>query len=359
VDEHGATIDGHHRLRAVAELRAEGHAVDYPSVVRTGLTDAEKRARVRTLNLARRQLTPEQKRAVVADQLRESPEWGDRALGRLLGVSHHTAASVRAELEASGQIAQIAARQVERGGTAYLQAPKRGPSIIATTTREARRAVRLANQAVSLPRDAPLTLSQARDAVRLVEQQRRVAALAVPGAFPPGRYPILYADPPWRFEDATPPNRQVENQYPTMPLDAICGLTDAAGRTVAELAAPDAVLFLWSPVAKLAEALAVLAAWGFSYRTALVWEKEQVGLGHYVRQRYELLLLGRRGAFPAPAEPGRPDAKIVAPRGRHSEKPAIVYDLIERMYPGVGPRVELFARTARPGWARWGGEAPA
>jgi N6-adenosine-specific RNA methylase IME4 len=193
---------------------------------------------------------------------------------------------------------------------------------------------------------------------RRAAQAARIAAFADPGAFPAGRYSIVYADPPWRYEDPEAPNRRIENHYPTLALDAICAFTDAAGRPVADLAAPDAVLFLWSPVPKLAEAMTVLDAWGFVYRTALFWEKDGLGMGHYVRQRYEALLIGRRGAFPVPAEPDRPDAKIAAPRGRHSEKPAIVYEVIARMYPGVA-RLELFARARRPGWDAWGNEVPA
>ena len=94
-----------------------------------------------------------------------------------------------------------------------------------------------------------------------------------------------------------------------------------------------------------------MAAWGFEYRTALVWVKDQIGMGYHVRQRHELLRIGKRGELPVPAPADRPDSVIAAPRGRHSEKPEIVYALIERMYPHLA-RVELFARRRRPDWQR-------
>jgi N6-adenosine-specific RNA methylase IME4 len=106
----------------------------------------------------------------------------------------------------------------------------------------------------------------------------------------------------------------------------------------------------------LAEALSVLAAWSFNYRTCLVWVKPTIGAGYYVRSRHELLLVAMRGNLPAPAESTRPDSVIEAPRGAHSEKPSVVLDLIDAAYPGL-PKVELFSRQPRPGWAAWGDQA--
>ncbi len=116
-------------------------------------------------------------------------------------------------------------------------------------------------------------------------------------------------------------------------------------------------LFLWAPNPELEEALAVLGAWGFTYRTNLVWVKQTLGMGYYARQRHETLLVGRRGEMPVPLEANRPDSVIEAARGEHSRKPEVVYALIERMYPSAR-KVELFARWRRPGWDAWGAEAP-
>jgi N6-adenosine-specific RNA methylase IME4 len=192
---------------------------------------------------------------------------------------------------------------------------------------------------------------------RRAQQHARIAALAAPGRFPAGRYPIILADPPWQLEDRGTPGRRIENHYATLPYEAICAFTDPAGRPVADLAA--AVLYLWTFGPKMEEAMAVIRAWGFTYRTDRCWPKSSIGTGQWVRRQHETLLITRRGAFPVPAEANRPSSVIVGPRGRHSEKPDIVYEDIDRTYPGVGPRLELFARTRRPGWDAWGNEVPA
>jgi N6-adenosine-specific RNA methylase IME4 len=124
-------------------------------------------------------------------------------------------------------------------------------------------------------------------------------------------------------------------------------------------AVDDAVLFLWAVASKLPEALEVMKAWDFEYKTCLTWVKDWIGLGTWVRHRHELLLLGRRGNYPPPEPEDRPDSVIEAPRGRHSEKPACVYELIERAYPHAS-KLELFARgVPRNGWSAWGNEVEA
>jgi N6-adenosine-specific RNA methylase IME4 len=134
-------------------------------------------------------------------------------------------------------------------------------------------------------------------------------------------------------------------------LPEICALP------VADIAADDALLFLWSPAPMLAQALEVVDAWGFTYRTALTWWKQgSFGMGHYARIETEHLLIARRGDMPPPAPPNRPRSMIIAKPGRHSEKPAEAYGIIESAYPGMG-KIELFARSARDGWDAWGNQA--
>ena len=99
----------------------------------------------------------------------------------------------------------------------------------------------------------------------------------------------------------------------------------------------------------------VIEAWGFDYRTCAAWVKDKIGTGIYVRQRHEYLLLGKRGKPITPLPGTQPDSVIEAPRGKHSEKPVQGYELIERMYPGL-PKIELFSRSARDGWASHGNE---
>lgn len=134
-------------------------------------------------------------------------------------------------------------------------------------------------------------------------------------------------------------------------------LADICAMPVSEIAAPDSVLFLWATSPKLAEAMQVVSSWGFDYRTSMVWTKPQLGLGYYARIQHELLLIATRGNPGTPTPPNRPRSVQHFPRGKHSQKPDLFYDLIERMYPAP-TKLELFARRARPGWMAWGNEAP-
>jgi N6-adenosine-specific RNA methylase IME4 len=180
-----------------------------------------------------------------------------------------------------------------------------------------------------------------------LRRELRQRHIGVAPVLPPGQFSVLYCDPPWRYEHAPTESRAVENHYPTLELDAIKELEIPA--------ADDAVLFLWATSPKLAEAMEVIDAWGFDYRTCMVWAKDRIGMGYYARQQHELLLIARRGELPVPAETDRPASVVHAPRGKHSEKPPVFYELIERMYPNH-PRVELFARVSRAGWESWGNE---
>jgi N6-adenosine-specific RNA methylase IME4 len=165
-----------------------------------------------------------------------------------------------------------------------------------------------------------------------------------------GPFDVLYVDPPWRYEHSQTDSRRIENHYPTMELTEICDLDIPA------IAAPDCVLFCWATSPKLAEALQVLTAWGFNYRTCAVWVKDQIGMGYYWRQRHELLLLATRGTPASPDPSDRPDSVIQAPRQEHSAKPEQVYAMIEAMFPRAR-RAELFAReSGRKGWSSWGNE---
>jgi N6-adenosine-specific RNA methylase IME4 len=166
---------------------------------------------------------------------------------------------------------------------------------------------------------------------------------------PEGVYDVIYADPPWKYEFSLSSRGDPEKHYPVMELDQICRLKIPS--------ADDSVLFLWATAPKLSEALIVMDAWGFEYRTNLVWIKDRMGTGFYFRGQHEHLLVGKKGDMPAPPEEARIPSVFEAPRRGHSEKPEIVYDIIERMYPN-GRYLELFARNNhRIGWTVWGDEA--
>lgn len=190
------------------------------------------------------------------------------------------------------------------------------------------------------------------DAVRQIKRADRIEKIVQKTAEPLdgiGVFPVIYADPPWEYEHPISDSRRIENQYPTMSLDAIMSLP------VNDIAADDAILFLWATTPLLRKGLLVMQAWGFDYRTSMVWVKPSIGPGQWVRQRHEYLLIGVRGDIPTPKGEDKPDSVIEAPREEHSKKPEIVYDIIERMYPEL-PKVELFSRRKRENWAAWGNE---
>ena len=188
--------------------------------------------------------------------------------------------------------------------------------------------------------------------LRAGERARRDVKLdAQTSPWAEGRYPVIYADPPWRYDNHPTGDRIVENHYPTMPIEEICALP------VSGIATDDAVLYLWATSPLLPYAFQVIEAWGFEYRSSMVWVKPSIGLGYWARTRHELLLIAKRGNFSPPAPADRPDSVVFAPRGRHSAKPHVLYEIIERSHPGL-PKIELFCRTPRKGWAVWGNEVP-
>jgi len=161
-------------------------------------------------------------------------------------------------------------------------------------------------------------------------------------------YSIIYADPPWRYEYPISTSRKVEQQYPTMDL-----------KDIKELQIPcdgNALLFLWATAPKLTEALEVMDAWGFIYRTNAIWDKEKIGMGYWFRGQHELLLVGVKGDFPPPNAKQRVSSVFRIPRTKHSEKPKEIRDLITKWYPN-NRKIELFAREKIPGWEVWGNES--
>ncbi len=174
------------------------------------------------------------------------------------------------------------------------------------------------------------------------------------------KFNTVLADPPWQFQNRTgkmAPEHKRLNRYGTMTLDDICALP------VADACADPAHLYLWVPNALLPEGLRVLAAWGFAYKTNIVWHKVRKdggpdgrGVGFYFRNTTELLLFGVRGKDARTLAPGRRQVNIVKSMKReHSRKPDEQYQIIEAC--SCGPFLEMFARGPRNGWAGWGNQA--
>ncbi|SRR5579875_2641007 len=157
-------------------------------------------------------------------------------------------------------------------------------------------------------------------------------------------YRTILADPPWNIVQTG--HRGAEGHYPLMDVPAICSLQ------VGRLCTDDAHLWLWVTNASLHAGKSVMEAWGFTYRSCLTWIKPRFGLGQYLRNQTEHLLLGTKGK--APVLFRSQGTWFYAPVQEHSHKPEEQYAIIERCSPG--PYLELFARRKRPGWDVWGNQ---
>ena len=174
------------------------------------------------------------------------------------------------------------------------------------------------------------------------------------------KYSTIYADPPWRFQNRSgkvAPEHKRLNRYETMSLEDIKKLP------VSEIAAEKSHLYLWVPNALLPDGLAVMEAWGFEYKSNLIWEKVRKdgepdgrGVGFYFRNVTEILLFGVKGNKNRTLDPARSQVNLIRTMKReHSRKPDEMVDLIERCSPG--PYLEMFSRGDREGWDMCGNQA--
>ncbi|MCI8423995.1 MAG: S-adenosylmethionine-binding protein [Lawsonibacter sp.] len=174
------------------------------------------------------------------------------------------------------------------------------------------------------------------------------------------QFQTILADPPWQFQNRTgkmAPEHKRLSRYPTMSLDTIKQLP------VSQVAQDACHLYLWVPNALLPDGLDVMKAWGFQYKTNIIWEKVRKdgepdgrGVGFYFRNVTEMLLFGIKGSNFRTLSPARTQVNLIRSRKReHSRKPDEVIQLIESCSPG--PYLELFARGERPGWTLWGNQA--
>jgi N6-adenosine-specific RNA methylase IME4 len=163
------------------------------------------------------------------------------------------------------------------------------------------------------------------------------------GPLPEGDFDVIYADPPWAHIVSRLHRRVCDGRWPALALGEIPALS------IERLVADAAALFLWATNPLINAALSVIRAWGFVYRAKMIWVTGSTGEGDYVRQIDEPLLIATRGNWPPPETSNRPSSVIWAQRSGNGERPDIVYELIEQMYPSA-TYVELFPPAVRPGW---------
>ena len=342
----GQILDGRNRWRA---CEAAGREPFFET-----FRGEDPLAWVVSLNLHRRHLD-ESQRAMVAAKLANLGEGRPAETASIEAVSQPRAAEL---LNVSRAAVQRAVKVKNEGAPELVQAVESGKVSVSAAADVAELPKEEQTEIVARGEreilEAAKQIRSQKAEARREERVQKIAAMAEPSPklSTSRRYPVIYADPPWRYEHAESVSREIENHYPTMSLDDICALP------VPDLATDAAVLFLWATSPKLAEAMRVVEAWGFTYRTCAVWSKPQIGMGYYFRQQHELLLVATRGDMPAPPPAARVGSVVTADRGRHSAKPAEFAEIIERMYPAL-PKVELFCRSPRDGWAVWGNQSAA
>jgi N6-adenosine-specific RNA methylase IME4 len=342
----GKILDGRNRFRACAKARVKPRFKSY--------SGKDPLAFVFSINLKRRHLN-ESQRAWVASKLATMKQGARTDLepsANLRKVDQATAATMLNVSERSIQSAIV----VRDHGTLELQ----------RAVEQGHLAVSLGAKAAMLPKiKQRLIAARAENgksnAVRTVikqgvrrQHEKNLGARQI--ALPSKKYGVIYADPEWKFEMWGEPGSVKscpEYHFATSTLTLI------KRRKVERISADDCTLFLWATVPMLPQALEVMAAWGFAYKSHFVWIKNKVGTGYWNRNAHELLLVGSKGNPPLPAMGTQSRSFIEAPVGRHSEKPEAFLELIERTFPTL-PKIELNRRgRARPGWDAWGNEAQA
>jgi N6-adenosine-specific RNA methylase IME4/ParB-like chromosome segregation protein Spo0J len=345
----GQILDGRNRYRACVaagtDCRFESYEGEDPA------------AYVVSLNLKRRHLS-ESQRAMVAANLANMKSGARTDLAQICARSQDDVATL---LNVSRRSVQSAAAVRERGAPELIRAVEAdkvsvsAAANIATLPVETQREIiarcdkREVLKFAKHIRAQQVAENRAEWNARIIEMSKANAPLPCDR-----RYPIILADPAWPYEAynaASGMQRAAESHYPCMSIEEICSLP------VADIATPDAALFLWTTSPHLQAAFSVLEAWGFEYRTNIVWVKDNIGLGYWVRNQHELLLIAARGKMRSPSEAVRPPSVIMSPRREHSRKPDGAYALIEAMYPEL-PKIELFARGRREHWSAWGNQAP-
>lgn len=178
---------------------------------------------------------------------------------------------------------------------------------------------------------------------------------------PSGKYDVIYADPPWDYRgreqfgfagDVGVSSGGAIQQYETLTPVQLAALD------VASAAAADCVLFMWTTGPMMNDAMTVLQAWGFTYKTvAFVWHKQRVNPGYYTLSSCEYCLVATQGRIPTPRGSRNERQFVSLPRGKHSAKPLEVRSRINRMFP-TQSKLELFARNvpAEQRWSTWGNE---
>ena len=359
----GKILDGRNRYRAALAADVEcGPMREY--------TGDDPAAFVVSLNLKRRHLS-ESQRGLVAKRLATMRQGSRTDLGLSVNLPEVSQAEAAKLLNVSERTLRTAGTVLDQGAPELVADVERGDvSVSAAAYVASLPAERQTNIIAALPRDedgkltteakkalGPIIKEIRAEKVAAMKEARdaREAALGARQiALPQKKYGVILADPEWHFELYGGDSGMLlhpANHYPTSDLETI------KARDVPSIAATDCVLFLWATAPMMPQAIEVMLAWGFQFKSQFTWVKDKAGTGYWCRNRHELLLIGTRGNIPAPAPGTQWDSVIEAPVGAHSVKPEKSLEMIEAYFPTL-PKIELNRRgPPRAGWDGWGNEA--
>ena len=347
----GRIIDGRHRYKACRELRIEptyarNHGYDDDATIANAVV---------SLNLKRRHLN-ESQRAMVAARLRNifatevkprgRPKKEDENSANLRPLEDSKASAKAAEaLNVSTRTVEYASRVLANAANELISAVDTG--IVAVSA---------AAGLSKLPEDIQRKITKmvidgkaknVRLALKAERNREQIAAINKLDAIT-GQYSCVVIDPPWRFnknrvDDET---QRGQTPYPSMSEQEIASIKIPA--------LENCILWLWTTNAHLVtgEASRILYAWGFEPKTMFTWVKNKMGVGEWGRGQTEHVILATKG-HPV-MQPPIPATYFEAPVTEHSQKPEIFYKIVEACCPG--PKVEMFARVVREGWAQNGSE---
>lgn len=348
----GVIVDGHNRYAI-----CQRYGLAYQTVERQFADRQAARAWIISNQLARRNLTPEQRNYLIGKQYMER-KLSFAEAGALKGKSldqnelgFSTAGAIAVEHKVGEATVKRAAQ--------FAQAVD---AIAENVGQEAREKI--------LSREAPMTAKEVhRVAAMEPDRQKPIIDMVLSGQAknvmdahrllrqeaareaPPleGKYRVIYADPPWKYGNTMPDYfTEQADHYPLMTVQEICDMP------VRDLADENAVLFLWATSPILEESFRVINAWRFNYKASFIWDKIRHNMGHYNSVRHELLLIATRGSC-QPDVNRLFDSVQSIERSRHSEKPEEFRQIIDTLYP-AGKRIELFARRRAEGWDSYGNE---
>lgn len=370
---HDRILDGRNRYRALMEIAKLGLLYCGEQLTAANIeqgefftwftgSEAEALEFVLSKNLHRRHLTESQRAMVAANLATMKPGRPDADNGA--NLPHFRLLDAAERLHVSERSIKDARVVKDRGVDDLNDAVQRGDLKVSVAAQLARLTPQEQREVLAQHADRRALSGIAKDlraerqkakAERRIEREQALGAKEQ--ALPNRRYGVIIADPEWKYlawSAETGSDRSPDNHYPCSDLD------DIKARPVGDIAADDCALFLWVTTPFLDAGFEVMKAWGFDYKSSIVWGKERVGeargTAYWFRGEHETVLFGTHGNVPAPIPGTQFPSFFLAPVGEHSAKPDKIHEIAEAYFPNL-PKIELNARRKRAGWDGWGNEA--